>query len=107
MMANIAIFFVSVTLQLITVLLLPATNAYTNLRPTLAVLVSINVAIWLYARMIASGVQLSVLIPIASAVIPIAVIAAGIYIYNEPAPVLKIVLLLSASILIGVASGVK
>ena len=106
-MINMASFFISVILQVVMITLLPATKAYTNLCPTLAAIVCINVAIWLFARIVASGVQLSYLIPISATVIPLAVIAAGILIYGEPAPVLKIGLLVFSSILIGVASSLK
>jgi small multidrug resistance pump len=106
-MINVARFSISVILQVAMITLLPATKAYTNLWPTLAAIACINAAIWLLARIVASGVQLSFLIPISATVIPLSVIAAGILFYGEPAPALKIGLLVFASLLIGVASGLK
>lgn len=45
--------------------------------------------------------------PISAAVIPLGAIALGVLAYGEPAPWPKVMLLVLASVLIGVASGLK
>ena len=104
---NLVSFIISVILQAIMAMVLPSTKEYTSLWPTLTVIACINVAIWLLARIVASGVQLSLLVPITAAAVPLAVIVGSIVIYHEPAPALKVVLLVFASLLIGVASSLK
>jgi multidrug transporter EmrE-like cation transporter len=106
-MANVAMFFASVILQVVSLSLLPATKSYTVLWPTIVALVCLNVAIWLFARLVAGGVQLSILIPISATVVPLSIIAVGVFAYGEPAPALKITLLVVASGLIGYASSLK
>jgi multidrug transporter EmrE-like cation transporter len=104
---NIVTFLVSVALQIVTMSLLPLSRGYTVLWPTLCVIAAINIAVWLFARIVASGAQLSILIPLSATLIPLCVIAVAIFVYGEPAPVLKILLLVAASVLIGIASGLR
>ena len=104
---NIVSFLVSVALQILTMSLLPLSKGYTVWWPTLCVIATINIAIWLFARIIANGAQLSILIPLSGTIIPLCVIAVAVFVYGEPAPILKILLLVAASILIGIASGLK
>jgi multidrug transporter EmrE-like cation transporter len=100
-------FILVVVLQIVMLTLMPLSKGYTILWPTLGAIAAINIAMWLLARIVASGAQLSILIPISATVIPLSVIAVGIFVYGEPAPVLKIVLLVVASLMIGVASGLR
>jgi multidrug transporter EmrE-like cation transporter len=101
---SILTFLASVLLQVATLSMLPSTKNYTVFWPTLIAVLSINVAMWLFARLIANGVHLSVLVPIAAAVVPLCQIAVGICFYGETAPVLKVVLLVVATGLIGFAN---
>ena len=100
-------FLTSVLLQVVTLAMLPSTVSYTVLWPTLTAVISINVAMWLFARLIAGGVQLSFLVPIAAAAVPLCIIAVGIIFYGEPAPIPKVALLILAMGLIGFASSMK
>lgn len=59
------------------------------------------------ARLTASGVPLSILIPFTSALVPLAVSTVGVLVYGEPASLLRVVLLLVACLLIGVASSLR
>ena len=62
---------------------------------------------WLFARIVANGAQLSIMVPLFASVIPLCVIAVALFVYGEPAPMLKILLLVVASVLIGIASGLR
>lgn len=104
---NVLCFLASVALQIIMLTLMPLSKGYTILLPTLGAMLASNTAMWLFARIIASGVQLSILIPISATVTPLTVIAIGVLVYGEPAPALKIVLLVSAASLVGIASSLR
>lgn len=106
-LGTLAIFGASMVLQLLMIAMLPLSRGYTKPIATLLTIASMNLAIYLFALLIQRGVQLSVLLPISSALIPIGAIALGVFVFGEPAPWLKIILLVSASILVGVASGLK
>lgn len=97
-------FLASMLLQVFMLSMLPLSQGYTRPWPTLAALVSMNVAIWLYARLIASGVHLSIMVPISATIIPLCSIIVGITCYGDRAPALKIALLVTATAIIGVAS---
>lgn len=103
----VAMFGVSLALQLVMIAMLPLSHGYTKPIATLGVIASMNVAVYLFALLIARGVQLSLLFPIASAMQPLGAIALGVWAYGEPAPWPKIILLVLASVLIGVAAALK
>lgn len=98
------IFAVSVILQVIGLSLLPMTQGFTIIAPSVGVVVAFGIAMGLLARVSHSGVDLSVLIPWLAAVTPIVMIAVGIIVYRESASPLKISLLVGACIIIGFAS---
>jgi multidrug transporter EmrE-like cation transporter len=93
-----------ILLQLAGVTLLPRTQGFSNLGVTAAMLVIFAVSYWLMARIIQSGANLGILIPIMSTIIPLATVAIGVVLYGESASVVRIALLTSACILVGVAS---
>ena len=84
--------------------MLPRTDGFTKLAPTLLSIGGFVVTAWALSRLIYSGVQLSILMPVAAAVIPLAAIAVGVVIYGESASILKMVLLASACGIIGIAA---
>lgn len=100
----IASFIASVILQVGAISLLPATAGFTKLWPTLGCVVGFAIAIGLLARIAASGVQLSILIPLSAAAVPIAVVLVSIFFYGEPAPLLRVGLLIGACAMVGIAS---
>ena len=104
---TVSIFLVSIALQVFALSLLPASEGFTRLWPTAALVVSFVSGIGLLARLTANGVPLSILIPIAAAIIPLALIAVGVAILGEQAPLPRILLLVGACILIGIASSVR
>jgi multidrug transporter EmrE-like cation transporter len=97
-------FFVSITLQAATLSLLPITQGFSRPLPTIALIVLFVAGIGLLARIIATGVPLSILLPVSAAVVPLAVLAVGVTFYGEPASLLRVALLIVACGLIEVAS---
>lgn len=75
---------------------MPQTDGYTNIWPTLATIFAFNINVWMMAKIIHSGVQLGILVPLLTAVIPLGTITIGIIYYGESADPLKIGLLFIA-----------
>jgi small multidrug resistance pump len=97
-------FSASIALQVIALGRLPLTQGFTNLWQTVVVLVIFAGGIGLLARIQASGVPLSILIPMSAAAVPLALIATGLLVYHEPASVPKVIMLAAVCALIGIAS---
>jgi small multidrug resistance pump len=94
----------SIALQVFALGRLPLTRGFADLPQTLIVLVVFAAGIALLARIQASGVPLSILIPLSAAAVPLALIVTGLVIYHEPASPLKVVLLVATCGIIGIAS---
>jgi quaternary ammonium compound-resistance protein SugE len=105
--ASVALFLFLLVTQILAVSLLPRTAAFTNLYWTVACLSVYAVSLWSLAYMLHAGMPLSLLIPILSALVPLAAIAVGLIFYKEAASVLRIVLLCMACGIIGLASSLK
>lgn len=86
---------------------LPLTTGYTKFWPTLASILTLLLGSLLFCRMLYKGVALSFLIPLGSAVMPLVVSMLGIFVYGESVSVLKIMLLVVACALIGIAGKMK
>ncbi|MGE3599135.1 MAG: SMR family transporter [Dehalococcoidia bacterium] len=99
-------FLASIVLQVAALSMLPQTAGFTKLWPTVACIVPFVAGIALLARIAASGVQLSILIPLSAAAVPLAIVAVGIFAYGEPASLLRVAILVVACVLIGVASSI-
>jgi multidrug transporter EmrE-like cation transporter len=93
-----------VFLQLVGVALLPRTQGFTQLGPTIAVLTVFALSYWILARIVHSGASLGILIPLLATIMPLATVAIGVVMYGESASVVKIGLLATACTLIGIAS---
>ena len=104
--STVLIFAASVVFQLFGLVMLPLTKGFTEPVPTIGAAVGFLLGIGLLARLINSGANLSMLIPLLAAIVPLVTIAFGFLVYGELASTLKVVLLVSACILIGVASAV-
>jgi len=98
------LFAAAVIAQVVSVALLPRTVGFNNLPYTVACLVAFDLSLWICARLSQGGVNLGLLIPAMSALVPLASIAVGILVYHEPALVSRIALLGVACGLIGIAS---
>ena len=103
----ILLFVIAIVLQIAAASLLPATKGFTALIPTAACLVMFGVSFWMMARLMHGGVNLSIIAPIMAAIVPLGAIATGIFIYGEPAPAMRVGLLVSACALIGFASTLR
>jgi multidrug transporter EmrE-like cation transporter len=97
-------FSAMIALQLGGVILLPRTEGFTNLGATAALLALFAISYWLLARIVHSGANIGIMIPIMSTIIPLATVAIGVLVYGESASVVRITLLVTACILVGVAS---
>lgn len=100
----IVLFALAVVSQTIGLYLLPKTMGYTHAGYSIAQLAMFGITLAALAQLIYRGVNLSVLIPLMSAVGPLTAIAIGILIYGEGAAPQKIALLIGACVLIGFAS---
>jgi multidrug transporter EmrE-like cation transporter len=98
------LFAAAVIAQVISVALLPRTLGFHHVPATLACLIAFDVSLWLCARLSQGGMNLGLLIPAMSALVPLASIVVGIVVYHEPAVVPRIALLVAACGLIGIAS---
>jgi small multidrug resistance pump len=101
---TIVTFAAVVVSQLIAVSLLPKTEGYTRIGYSLASLALFAFSFAAMARLIKNGTALGILLPALSATIPLVTVVIGIVLYGESASVPKIVLLVIACGLIGVAS---
>ena len=103
---TVATFLISIVFQVGAILLLPSTRGFTNPLPSVLCVASFGVALWMLARIINSGVDLGLLIPISAAAVPLATMIAGIVLFHEPGSPIRVMLLLGACALIGVAGRV-
>ena len=97
-------FLVSIIFQVSALALLPLTKGYSNVVNSIICSVLFVIGIALLARIISTGVRMSILIPLSAAAVPIAIVGVSLVFYGEPASALKIALLLSACGIIGLAS---
>ena len=97
-------FTISVAAQLLGTAMLPLTQGLTRPVPTLVGALGFLVGTGLMARLVNSGVNLSVLVPLVSAAVPLASIAMGVLLFGDTPSVPKLALLLAACGLIGFAS---
>jgi multidrug transporter EmrE-like cation transporter len=100
----IATFAVVLVCQVIGVSLLPKTQGYTHLGYSRAQLSMFAISFALMARMIRSGVQLGILIPILSTAMPLASVVIGVILYHESPSLPRVAMLLVACLLIGLAA---
>ena len=95
---------ISAGAQIFGLFLLPATRGLTQPLPTIAAAAAFLFGIRVMARIAPSGVNLSLLVPVMAALVPIGAIMVGIFAYGEVASLAKIGVLVVACILIGVAN---
>jgi|HubBroStandDraft_6_1064221.scaffolds.fasta_scaffold1902178_1 multidrug transporter EmrE-like cation transporter len=103
-LTTVGLFGAAVVAQVISISVLPRTLGFTNLTYTLVCLIAFDLSLWICARLFVSGVSLGVLIPTMSALVPLASILVGIVAYHELASIPRLVLLVTACGLIGVAA---
>lgn len=103
-LGTVLLFSTSIVLQIVFIRMLPLSGGYTKVIPTLAALAAINAAMWIFARLIAGGAQLSILIPASATLTPLAAVIIGVVLQGEPASPYKIAALVGGCLLVGVAS---
>ena len=101
---NIATFAIAVLTQLAAIALLPRTNGFTQLVPTLLCCALFVIGIGALARLAHAGVELGLLIPMMSAVIPLVTIVIGVVFYGESTSPIKLALLGLSCVLVGIAA---
>jgi multidrug transporter EmrE-like cation transporter len=97
-------FTISLAAQLLGVAMLPLTQGLTRPVPTLIGALGFLIGTGLMARLVNSGVNLSVLIPLNSTAVPLASIAMGVLLFGDTPSVPKLAVLLGACGLIGFAT---
>ncbi|MDX6711953.1 MAG: small multidrug resistance pump [Blastocatellia bacterium] len=97
-------FTISLAAQLLGTAMLPLTQGLTRPVPTLIGALGFLIGTGLMARLVNSGVNLSVLIPLNSTAVPLASIAMGFLLVGDTPSGPKLAVLLAACGLIGVAS---
>jgi multidrug transporter EmrE-like cation transporter len=101
---TIGTFLVILASQLIGVALLPKTQGYTHVGYSLAQLSMFAISFAAMARLVRSGVDLGILIPLLSTAMPLASVGIGIVAYGESASPGRVALLAAACVLVGFAS---
>jgi multidrug transporter EmrE-like cation transporter len=102
--AIIGMMILSAASQLFGIAMLPLSQGFTKPLPTLGALLGYLVGLFLMARMAHAGVNLSLLVPVLAALIPIGSIVLSVAVYGEAASVAKLSVLVVACLLIGVAN---
>jgi len=97
-------FVIILATQLVGVALLPKTNGYTNIGVSLAQIAMFAISFAAMARLIKSGVQLGILIPLLSTTMPLASVLIGILFFGETVSLPRIAMLVMACVLVGLAS---
>jgi quaternary ammonium compound-resistance protein SugE len=100
----VGLFVVAAAGQVTAIGLLPRTQGFTNAAYTIGCIASFSFSLWLIARILQSGVNLGILVPLMSAVAPLGGVLVAILIYGEHASLPKVVALVIACGLIGLAS---
>ncbi len=95
---------VSVALQVFAVYMIPLTKGLTQPVPTIIFATALLVSTAFVVRIAHSGVNLSLLVPFMSALVPLGGIAVAILVYGEPASWQKVGTLVVACALVGVAN---
>ncbi|MGC4253047.1 MAG: hypothetical protein QM605_16675 [Sphingobium sp.] len=98
--AIIGLVLLSAALQIVGLSLLPLTRGVTQPLPSLGVAVCYLIGLSIMARLIHAGVNLGLLIPLLSVIIPLCTVAVGIVIYGEPSSIAKISALVVACFLV-------
>jgi multidrug transporter EmrE-like cation transporter len=99
-----SLFGLTVIAQIVAIAMLPLSQGFTRPLYSLASLLLVSLSMFMLARIVATGVNVSTLIPFLSATVPLATVLIGISIFGEAASVAKISLLVTACCLIGAAA---
>ncbi len=101
------LFGLAITSNILALALLPRTQGFTSAGMTATCLLLFSVNLWALSRILYKGMDLSLLVPIMTAVIPLATIGIGVIAYAENASLTKLGLLVVACGLIAIAAKVS
>ena len=101
---GIILFGSSVIAQVISMAVMPRTLGFTNLSYTSLCLVSMDLSVWLAAKLLQRGTSLGLIVPAMAACVPLVTIFIGICMYGESASAAKVSLLVVACGLVAIAS---
>jgi multidrug transporter EmrE-like cation transporter len=101
---TLALFAGSVTFQLIGVYLLPISKGLTQPAPTAGLAACFLIGVGLMARLTWSGVNVSVLVPLISTVVPLCSVVIGVACFGDSASWARVGMLVTACVLIGSSS---
>jgi multidrug transporter EmrE-like cation transporter len=104
---TVLLFALIIVTQILGGIFLPRTDAFRNVGWTALCLGTYILSFWVMALVISRGMPLSLLLPLLAAIVPLAMVGVGVWIYGEPASMAKIGWLLAACGAIGVASSIK
>ncbi|MDR7103649.1 hypothetical protein [Croceicoccus sp. BE223] len=104
---TIAIFAFLIVTQVLAVAFLPRTEAFTHPTWSVIFVITMGLSQYSFAWLLHKGAPISTLIPIMAALIPLALIFVGVFVYKEAASLLRVVVLVGACGLIGWASTMK
>ncbi|HKT16352.1 MAG TPA: hypothetical protein VJR87_13215 [Allosphingosinicella sp.] len=93
-----------VAFQILGLYLIPMTRGFTEPLPSIGAALAFLIGVPLLARMVHSGANISILMPIVAAAVPLGAVAVGIFAYGESASAARVVALVVACILVGVAN---
>ncbi len=101
---SIMLLLISTALQIFAIYMIPLTRGLTAPLPAIVWGLALIVSSALVVRVVNAGVNLSLIVPMMSAVVPLGGIAVAIFIYGEPASFLKVGALVAACALVGAAN---
>ncbi|MGV3770946.1 MAG: SMR family transporter [Sphingobium phenoxybenzoativorans] len=101
---GVLLFLGATVLQMIGTTLLPASRGLTVPVPSVIMFLCFGIGFAILARLIASGMSLSMLIPLNTLVLTIGSVAVSILLYKENVPPTKLALLAGSGVMLALAS---
>ena len=93
-----------VAFQILGLYLIPMTRGFTAPLPSIGAALAFLIGVPLMARMVNSGANISILLPLVAAAVPLGAVAVGIFAYGESASAARVIALVAACGLVGVAN---
>ena len=102
---NIVLLFgLAITTNIAALSFLPKTAGFTQTGVAFGVLAVFAINLWALARILHNGIDLGLLVPIMTAMIPVVIMLVGVFIYGEQYSLARIGLLVTACCLVAFAS---
>nr|WP_047166063.1 hypothetical protein [Sphingomonas sp. Y57] len=100
----ILLFISFLALQISSLFLLPMSQGFTRLWPTIFCMAVLVASMWCLSRLLQSGVALGILMPMTAAALPLVAMVIGIFVWGESFSITKTCLLITGCVLVGFAS---